>query len=152
MDLQQNLVGKKGNFFAYEFFMPAKSGAITEHDLAKARLLCRNVLQPLRDFIGSPVVITSGKRSEAHNKKIGGARSSDHLYREGSVAADFTNRDVVKCFEYIMRNHMDVVGQLIIYPDRNFCHVSLSTPKHTRDILVCTDGKYVRYSRPEQLI
>ena len=139
------------NFSAYEFFNVKKSGSIRRHDIAKARMLCQLVLQPMRDMFGS-VTITSGKRSTAFNKEIGGATYSDHLYQEGSVASDFTNKYLLKCFEFIKNFHINVVGQLIIYPDRNFIHVSLSTLKHTGECLISRAGKYEQYTKPSQLI
>lgn len=41
--------------------------------------LCELVLQPLRDSIGKPVVISSGYRSPEVNRAVGGAVASDHL-------------------------------------------------------------------------
>ena len=38
-----------------------------------------NVLQPLREHYGVPLRISSGYRSPALNKAIGGARNSDHM-------------------------------------------------------------------------
>lgn len=43
------------------------------------RLLVSNVLQPARNALG-PISVTSGYRSPALNKAIGGARNSDHKY------------------------------------------------------------------------
>lgn len=37
------------------------------------------VLQCIREHFGKPVVITSGYRTVAHNAKVGGAKSSQHL-------------------------------------------------------------------------
>ena len=37
------------------------------------------VLQCIREHFGKPVVITSGYRTPAHNAKVGGAKSSQHL-------------------------------------------------------------------------
>jgi zinc D-Ala-D-Ala carboxypeptidase len=42
--------------------------------------LCENVLQPLRDRIGSSIRVTSGYRSEALNTAIGGSKTSDHSH------------------------------------------------------------------------
>ena len=42
--------------------------------------LCENVLQPLRDRIGSSIRVTSGYRSEALNNAIGGSKTSDHSH------------------------------------------------------------------------
>ena len=53
--------------------------------------LCENVLQPLRDHLGKPVVINSGFRSQAVNMAVGGAKNSQHMKGE---AAD------IKCKDY----------------------------------------------------
>lgn len=47
--------------------------------------LVTNILQPLRDKFG-PIVVTSGYRSQALNKAIGGSTTSDHCL---GYAADF---------------------------------------------------------------
>ena len=38
------------------------------------------LLQNIRDHFGAPVVIPSGYRTAAHNKSVGGAAYSQHLY------------------------------------------------------------------------
>lgn len=43
------------------------------------------VLQKIRDHFGKPVVINSGYRTAKHNKAVGGATYSQHLY---GTAAD----------------------------------------------------------------
>lgn len=48
--------------------------------------LTRNVLQPLRDELSSPIYITSGYRSYDLNKAVGGVSDSQHLTGE---AVDF---------------------------------------------------------------
>lgn len=49
-------------------------------------LLIVNVLQPLRNYIGNPIIITSGYRSPLLNQKIGGVDTSQHCKGQ---AADF---------------------------------------------------------------
>lgn len=51
--------------------------------------LVERYLQPLRDAMG-PVVVTSGYRSEAYNRRVGGAPASRHVpaSEAGAVAAD----------------------------------------------------------------
>ena len=49
----------------------------TEEHIENLRLLCENVLQPVRDNFG-PVTISSGYRSENLSEKIGSSRKSQH--------------------------------------------------------------------------
>jgi zinc D-Ala-D-Ala carboxypeptidase len=64
---------------ATRYGIPNKMNAT---QLQKAVELCENVFQPLRDHVGIPVVISSGFRSVAVNKKIGGSSSSQHCKGE----------------------------------------------------------------------
>ena len=48
------------------------------------RALCTNVLQPLRDAVGAPLVVSSGYRSPRLNKFVGGSARSQHM--EGKAA------------------------------------------------------------------
>jgi len=50
------------------------------------RLVCVNVLEPVRAHFGRPVTINSGYRSQAVNKAVKGASSSQHVKGE---AVDF---------------------------------------------------------------
>lgn len=66
--------------------------------------LCENVLQPLRDLLGKPVVINSGFRSQAVNMAVGGAKNSQHMKGE---AADIKCKDypyAKKIYAWIMDN------------------------------------------------
>ena len=51
--------------------------------------LCRDVLEPMRDRFG-PCTVMSGYRHAAYNRRIGGARYSQHIYDldPSTVAAD----------------------------------------------------------------
>ena len=44
-----------------------------------------NVLQAIRNHFGQPITITSGYRTVAHNRKVGGEDYSQHIY---GTAAD----------------------------------------------------------------
>jgi zinc D-Ala-D-Ala carboxypeptidase len=50
------------------------------HDVSEClSLLCKAILEPLRTALGEPIHITSGYRCEKVNKKIGGAKNSQHV-------------------------------------------------------------------------
>lgn len=48
--------------------------------------LCVNILEPIREYVKTPIIITSGYRSPAVNKAVGGAKNSQHM---SGQAADF---------------------------------------------------------------
>lgn len=65
--------------------------------------LCKGVLQPLRDNLGKVVSVSSGYRSVALNKAIGGSSTSEHCK---GYAADIEvpGVDNKVLFEYIRKN------------------------------------------------
>lgn len=50
-----------------------------------------NRLQVLRDILGKPVTVSSGYRTQAHNKAVGGHPNSYHQY---GMAADIIVREI----------------------------------------------------------
>ena len=52
-----------------------------EH-LEAAKLLAENIFQPIREHFGKPIWLSSGYRSEALNKAIGGSKTSQHCKGE----------------------------------------------------------------------
>ena len=49
--------------------------------------LCQTVLEPLREQMGTPVIISSGYRCRELNRLVGGARNSQHLVGEAADIA-----------------------------------------------------------------
>ena len=77
-----------------------------EEHILNLKLLCENVLQPIRDFYGMPLSVSSGYRSAALCEAIGSSSKSQHTKGQ---AADFeifgvANKDlagfVVKNLDY----------------------------------------------------
>ena len=81
------------------------------------KALVREVLDPVREKLGIPIVVNSGYRCEKHNKDVGGVRNSQHLRGE---AADIHCADNEKLKQLIIENGK--FDQLITYP--TFLHVS----------------------------
>lgn len=65
--------------------------------------VANKVFQPLRDHFRRPIAVTSGYRSEALNKRIGGSSTSQHCKGEAlDLDADvFGNLENWEVFEYI---------------------------------------------------
>jgi len=68
-------------------------------EIANIGALVINVLQPLRDAMGFPIIITSGYRSQALNQAISNS-ASDSQHVKGQ-AADIVGQDKAKMFYYI---------------------------------------------------
>jgi len=67
--------------------------------------LCENVLQPLRDALGVSIYISSGYRSSALNKAIGGSKTSQHCKGEAAdIDQDKYGRSNADVFNYILKN------------------------------------------------
>ena len=81
------------------------------------KALVSEVLDPVREKLGMPIVVNSGYRCERHNKDVGGVRNSQHLRGE---AADVTCSDLPRLKALIIENGK--FDQLITYP--TFLHVS----------------------------
>ena len=78
----------------------------TKEHLVNLQILAKKIFQPIRDYYGCPIYISSGYRSEALNKAIGGSKSSQHCKGQ---AIDI-DRDAYslpsngEIFEYIKNN------------------------------------------------
>lgn len=46
--------------------------------------LCKTILEPLREFAGQPIIISSGYRCNQLNIKVGGAYASQHTHGEAA--------------------------------------------------------------------
>lgn len=54
-----------------------KEGSLEYNNLLN---LINNLLNPVREKLGGPIRVTSGYRSPALNKAVGGAKNSNHLF------------------------------------------------------------------------
>ena len=64
--------------------------------------LCMEVLQPLGDYLGKPVVISSGYRSEEVNRMVGGVKGSQHLKGEAADIHVENTEHLLKIMHFIM--------------------------------------------------
>lgn len=73
------------NFYLSEFIISQTATRLGIENKPNAQIienltiLCKNVLQPLRDALKKPIIITSGYRSPQLNKAVKGSSTSQHL-------------------------------------------------------------------------
>ena len=68
-------------------YQAKKHGIVNEpsdDDVKSLKNLCITILQPLRDFYGKPIVVSSGFRSNTVNRIVGGVAPSQHLRGEAA--------------------------------------------------------------------
>lgn len=115
------------------------SNAVVEN----LKRLVKNVLQPLRDWYGKSIIITSAYRSPKLNRAIGGSSTSDHCFGN---AADFTVlpsdyrkvvKQIIEQFEY---------KQLIIEFERDgyprWLHISYDPNNNRKQNLIAKKGTF----------
>jgi hypothetical protein len=125
----------------------------TPEHIENFKKLAENVFQPIRDYFGVPIRISSGYRSKALNTAIGGSLSSQHCQGEAiDIDMDGTTVTNAQIFNYIKDNL--IFDQMIweFGTDKNpdWVHVSYeSTGKQRKQILkaIKINGKtsYVPY-------
>ena len=96
---------------------------LCDYDTVDTELI--DVLQSLRDYIGTPITITSGNRCPEYNASIGGARASYHIRGR---AADI---QVQGASPAVIQGYLDNA-----YPDKfgigsysSFTHIDTRTKK-----------------------
>lgn len=97
--------------------------------------LIDNVLDPLRELYGKPIIVNSGYRCNKLNKAIGGAKNSQHLVGQASDIRTVQNtKESNKELFDLIKNSKLPFDQLINEYDYNWVHVSYS-PRNRRQVL-----------------
>ena len=95
--------------------------------------LVDNVIDPLRDLFGKPVLVSSGFRSNDLNRAVGGAATSQHRKGEAADIYTGTKEGNKKLFELIRDNLP--FDQLIDEKDFSWVHVSFKEIGNRKQIL-----------------
>jgi len=98
-----------------------------EATIENLKLLCQEVLQPIRDHFGKSVTVNSGYRSPESNAAVGGSKTSDHcLGRAADIEIEgISNPDLA---HWIMDN-LDYTQLILEFytqgqPNSGWVHVS----------------------------
>jgi hypothetical protein len=119
-----------------------------EEHIQNLKILCEKILQPIRDFYGMPVSVSSGYRSVELCKAIGSSSTSQHTRGE---AADFEIFSIPNktLAEFILAN-LDYDQCILEFynenePNSGWVHCSFSTKYNRRQYLKAEriDGKTI---------
>lgn len=118
------------NFRLSEMLVTSTGIANTPSDkeIENMKTLAVKILQPLREYMNRPVIVTSGYRSYEVNKAVKGSKTSQHMKGE---AADISagNRTLNKKMYEFIRDNLEF-DQLINEYNYQWVHVSYTT-EHT---------------------
>ena len=151
-DYKDNTAEKISKNFSMSEFTVTNTGLpnnIPDDQKAWIIALVQEILQPLRDKIGS-ITITSGYRSQEVNTRIGGAPYSQHMKGQASdiVSPTLTPKEIF----LTLYNSSYPIKQAILYApkDGNFVHVSID-PKRPpkRQFLIMESGTFYPYNGGE---
>lgn len=85
------------------------------------------VLQDIREHFGRPVTISSGFRTAAHNKAVGGAAYSQHQYgRAADIRVAGVSTEALAAYAETLLPDTGGIGR---YPAKGFVHVDVRRNK-----------------------
>lgn len=111
------------------------SNKMNVSQIEAAKLLCQKVFEPVRAFVGGPIKLNSGFRSEALNRAIGGSSSSQHCKGE---AIDIPIN--AKAFHYI-KDNLDfdqLIWEFGTAQEPSWVHVSYKKSGNRKQVLRAT--------------
>ncbi len=112
---------------------------LTHSDTAKARnidntpsvevkenleRLITNLLDPIRDIWGKPLIVNSGYRCTQLNNAVGGVSNSNHLKGEAADITTGSKQDNLKLYEMVKASNL-VFDELIDEKNGSWLHVAL---------------------------
>ena len=110
-----------------------------EKELAELVKLVTTILQPIRDKWGRAIVVTSGFRSEALNKAVGGVKNSQHRLGQAAdlkIGSRSQNKALFNFILDMVKNGEIKVGQLIDEYNYSWVHVSLPREGKTNNQVI----------------
>ena len=110
----------------------------TPDNTAKANLtaLVANILDPLREAYGKPIVVSSGYRCAKLNRAVGGVARSQHITGQAAdiQSVSKSKADHKKLFELAQRLRLPY-DQLIDEYDYKWVHISFNPRGNRRQVL-----------------
>jgi len=127
-------------------------------ELAAMKLVANKVFEPIRNYFGKSIGISSFYRGPALNKAIGGASSSQHCKGEAiDIDADIYGQGITntQIFNYVKANlNFDqMIAEFSTGNQPSWVHVSYSSAHNRKEILIAekVGGRTVYHPYSEQL-
>lgn len=104
-----------------------------EDEIKALTALVDNVLDPLREWYGKPIIVNSAYRSVTLNKAVGGVSSSQHVKGQAADITAGSKAENKKLFDYI-KDHLEF-DQLIDEKNFSWVHVSFNKNGNRKQVL-----------------
>jgi len=114
----------------------------SEQAIKNMEALCLKILDPLREAIGKPIIISSGYRSPELNKAIGGAPNSQHCLGE---AADILIPQLYPCEVFTKIIELDLPYDQVIDEFKQWTHVSYTSSPRKQKLLARRENDSINY-------
>jgi len=110
--------------FSLSEFRCRDDSDVPDEFMDNVRLLAKN-LQVLREHVGKPIRVISGYRSPKYNRKIGGARKSQHMLAKAAdiKISGMTPEEVKAVIVQLIKEGKMHVGGIGLY--RTFTHYDI---------------------------
>lgn len=100
--------------------------------------ICQEILEPLREFAGQPIIIGSGYRCPALNKAVGGVPNSQHQTGEAVDIHIPNNETGLRWFTWMMSNLRfdQLIKEKATKASKSFwIHVSLKASNNRQHVI-----------------
>lgn len=106
--------------------------------LANLKNLATHILEPARLSHNHPIIVTSGYRSKAVNKVVGGASSSQHMYGQAADIRSVSDsrEDNKAIFDLIIKSGLPF-DQIINEYNFDWIHVSFNPLYRRGQVMTC---------------
>lgn len=127
-------------YFTLEELCATKTGLTnipTWQAVENLKALVNNVLDPIREAWGKPIIVTSGFRCKAVNDKVGGVATSQHTKGEAADLDIGTPEQNKELFDFIGfdRKSGIIFDQLLLENNGAWLHISYNINKNREQIL-----------------
>lgn len=103
-------------------------------EIERLRLLCENILEPLRTLVEKPINVSSGFRNPTVNSLVGGSPTSQHMRGE---AADINVEGFTPQELFDLIRTSDLLYDQVIQEFNSWVHVSFG-PRHRHQAMLAT--------------